>query len=78
MSKEKEVNLKEIKKAKAFGIAYNEKNFLLAFSESEKYEDGYGYTIPATELKRIVEGIIETGKEYQKAYGKDIGFEEGE
>lgn len=60
-------------------VAFNEKAFLLIFNaEKEDGSDGYMLSIPAERMLEIVEGFYASGVEYQKNFGKNIGFEEKE
>ena len=71
------IELEMIKKVKSVSIGFNEKSFLLVFNADKNGDNGDAYAIPVNSADKIVQGLIECGQEYQKLYGKSIGFDLG-
>lgn len=76
MSNQNSIELENIKKVNSIAIGFNEESFLLVFNSDKNGENGDAYAIPIQSVEKITQGFIECGIEYQKLYGKDIGFDE--
>ena len=78
MSNQNSIELDNIKKVNSIAIGFNEKSFLLVFNGDKNGENGDAYAIPIHSAEKITQGLIECGIEYQKIYGKNIGFDADE
>lgn len=75
MSKDKKINIGKVTKIEQFGVAYNEKEFLLIFNSiNEDFSDGEAFAIPAEKLKIVLDGLARCGVEYQDRFQRNLGF----
>lgn len=55
-------------------VAFNEDEFLIAFNTGEDLSEGYMVSISADRMAEIVKGMNASGLEYQRHFGRSIGF----
>ncbi len=73
----KKVNIDEMTQINQFGVAYRDGEFLLIFNATnEDFSDGTAFILPAKLLKKITDGLKQSGIRYQKTFSQDIGFTE--
>ena len=71
------INIDNIIQAEQFGIAYKDGEFLLIFNATnEDFSDGTAFKLPAKQLKKITDGLKQSGIKYQQEFSQDIGFAE--
>ena len=75
MGNQSSIEFENIKKINSMSIGFNEKAFLLVFNADQDGENGEAYAIPVNFVEKVVKGLIDCGQEYQKLYGKNIGFD---
>ena len=75
MSNQNSVELENIKTVNSIAMGFNEKSFLLVFNGDKNGDNGDAYAIPIKYAEKIAQGLIDCGLEYQKIYGKNIGFQ---
>lgn len=75
MSNQNSVELENIKKVNSIAMGFNEKSFLLVFNGGKNGDNGEAYAIPINYAEKIAQGLRDCGLEYQKIYGKNIGFQ---
>ncbi len=69
---DKEMDIHNLESIK---IGFSESDFLLVLNGTEQdCTGGYAVTIPIEAMRQITDGFMECGKEYQKAFNKNIGF----
>ena len=73
----REIEANEVKRVKQMSIAFNEDEYLLIFNTKEAdIKSGDIFSLPIQSLQKIIHGMIECGKAYQKEYNKSIGVDE--
>lgn len=73
----KKINIDKIIQAKQIGVAYRDGEFLLIFNATnEDFSDGTAFKLPAKQLKKITDGLKQSGIQYQQEFSQDIGFTE--
>ncbi len=75
MSNQNSVELENIKTVNSIAMGFNEKSFLLVFNGDKNGDNGDAYAIPIKYAEKIAQGLKDCGLEYQKIYGKNIGFQ---
>lgn len=78
MSDHNNIEVENVKKVNSITVGFNEKSFLIVFNGDENGENGDAYAIPSHFMGKITQGLVECGLEYQKQYGKNIGFDKNE
>lgn len=78
MGNQNSIEVENVKKVNGITIGFNEKSFLIVFNGDENGENGDTYAIPVNFIGRITQGFVECGLEYQKQYGKNIGFDKSQ
>ena len=61
------------------GLGYNEDDFILLINcndptDESKAKDMFAATFPPSYIQKLIKSLFEIGKQYQKEFGKDIGF----
>jgi hypothetical protein len=60
-------------------VGYNKDEFLMVLDYNDKNNDetirkNFTAILPLNSIQKIIEGLFDCGKAYQKQYGIDIGF----
>lgn len=71
----KEKDISNVKRVKKLSVAFNKEEFIFCFNEiDDDIESSENFSIPISSMSKIVHGMIECGKFYEKEFQEDIGF----